>query len=1336
MNLMNPGAGLAPGPTDEPLVLHDFFARTVARWPDRVAIDIPPGRGRSARRTLTYADLDRDAALLARRLTTRIGDAERIVALLVPRTTPLLYAAQLGVLMAGGAFTCLDPAFPDARMREILADADAVAVVTDSAGAARLSAMGLSRDMIVDVDDPCDAPEAPLPAALDPARLAYVIYTSGTTGTPKGVMIEHRNIANLVASDIAAFALGCDDRVVQGSSSAYDSSIEETWLAFAAGAALVVMDDAAARLGPDIIGWLRDERATVFCPPPTLLRSSGCSDPQAALPELRLLYVGGEALPGDLADLWAAGRHMVNGYGPTEGAVTCLRGDVIVGQPVTIGAPILGMRAWVLDETLHPVADGTHGELCIGGAGVARGYRNRPDLTAEKFVDHPTLGRLYRTGDLVHRDAAGDFHYHGRIDAQVKLRGYRVELGEIETRLTACAGVRAAGCCVLEQGGQTLVAFVVPADDATTLDVERLKTQLGEALPAYMVPRQIGIVTALPTSVGGKLDRAALAKLPLAAAAEAPSPITAPRTDMERRLATAFADILGRPDGVSIHADFFEDLGGDSLRAALLVTLLRDDAVTSAVTVSDIYEARSIAALAASLARHVDVATRDEAPLVREGHARPLLANIVQFGWLVMMLFVASWAGWAATFRLLRPVMGKLGLVPFILLAPALSLAAILAYVPLSVGFAVGVKRLVLGRYRPVRTPVWSTLYLRHWVVLQAVRLVPWSLLQGTVFQQAVLRALGARIGRRVHIHRGVDLRRGGWDLLDIADDVSIGQDAIIGLVELDRGDIVIGSITLEAGATVQTRAGLSGGSRMGAGSELSALSTLSEDMAIPAGERWDGIPAGPAGLATAVPAPDAAAQALTPLRHGLLMLASEALLALLIALPLELVTLAACAAAGVDVVDIWRWVYHPRFDLDLSLVVIGLTVATTPLTLLWTALLSRAMGRVMPGVIGRWSAGYVRVWLKTGLLIAAGEWLSGTLFWPRWLRLAGMAIGTGCEISTILDVVPELVEIGRDTFFADGIYLGGALVSRGSVMLGATRIGANNFLGNHVVVPAGAQLPDDILYGVATPVDPATIAKGGARFGHPSFVLPRREVVEMDRSLTHEPSTIRYINRLSWEVLRFVLPVGPLLLTVAWYALLTRSAAAVPNPALFVGLVVPLITLIPPVALCLAVLLLKWALIGRVKPGQHALWSCWCSRWDFVYVAWAKYASLLLQGLEGTFLLPVYLRLMGLRIGRRAVLGPQFAQVVDPDMIEIGAGATVSAMFQAHTFEDRVLKVDKVRIGAGATVAAGTVPLYGAVIGDGAHVGPHSVIMKQEHLLPATRYQGAPTRAYGPERG
>ena len=190
-------------------------------------------------------------------------------------------------------------------------------------------------------------------ASTDPL---YILYTSGTTGTPKGVLIEHRSIVNLVASDLAEFNLGPGDRVAQGSSPAYDSSLEESWLALASGATLVVMDDAAARLGPDLLPWLQRERISVFCPPPTILRTTGSTDPARDLPLLKLLYVGGEALPQDLADLWARGRRLVNGYGPTECTVTVVRGDITPGRPVTIGTPVPGHSAFILDQDLRHLA--------------------------------------------------------------------------------------------------------------------------------------------------------------------------------------------------------------------------------------------------------------------------------------------------------------------------------------------------------------------------------------------------------------------------------------------------------------------------------------------------------------------------------------------------------------------------------------------------------------------------------------------------------------------------------------------------------------------------------------------------------------------------------------------------------------------------------------------------------------------------------------------------------------------------------------------------------------------------------------------------------------------
>ena len=1312
--------------------LHRFFSARAAATGALPALEIPAGKGRPQPQALTYAELDAASDHLARHLAARI-DGEAIFALCLPRTTPLLAIAQLAVLKAGAAFTCIDPAFPAERIREIIEDAEPVAVLADETGLALLAPLALPAALLCDPAALLDAtpPVTELPADIPADRLAYVIYTSGTTGKPKGVMIEHGAIANLVAGDLDEFGLGPGDRVIQGSSAAYDSSIEESWLALASGATLVVMDDAAARLGPDVVDWLRATGATVFCPPPTLLRSSGCADPAQALPDIRLLYVGGEALPTDIAELWGRGRRLVNGYGPTECAVTCVRGDVVPGRDITIGQPVPGMAAYVLDDALDEVAEGAQGELCMAGLGLARGYRNRADLTDEKFVDHPRFGRIYRTGDLVHRDAAGDYHYHGRIDAQVKLRGYRIELGEIEARLAGLAGVRSAGCRLQDIGTRTeLVGYVVPADPADPPAPEALRAALGTVLPAYMVPRQLGLIADLPTTVSGKLDRAALPEL----AIEGPSDegeIVSPDGPVEAAIARATADILKRPAGVSVAADFFEELGGDSLSAAMLVTLLRESEHADWVTVSDIYEARTIRELAKRATRFTPTELAHE-PFDRLGEANVALANLVQGGWLALLLLLGSWGGWLLAFRLLPALIGNLGLIGFVLLMPLLTAVLAGLWVPLSVALAVAIKQLTVGQYRELRAPVWSPWYLRHWLAVQAARLIPWPLLAGTGIQISVLRALGAKIGEGVHIARGVDLRRGGWDLLEIGDDVSLGVDAYIGLVELDRGDAVVRPVRLANGVTLETRAGVCGGAAMEAGSHLAALSVLNRRQVAGPGELWDGVPAQKVGAAPPTPVLSPGAKPISRARHDLILMLAEGSLALIVALPGELLTLGACLAAHVGVAEVWRWVWHPTITGRVAALVLGLTMATIPVTLVWSAVLMRLIGRVPAGTIPRWSTAHIRAWIKAGMLRRAGEWLSGTIFWPRWLRLAGMNIGPKCEISTIIDVVPELVSIGAETFFADGIYLGAGHAVRGTVTLGHTRLGRNNFLGNHAVVPQGEVLPDNVLFGISTLAEGAKVPGGGARFGHPSFALPRREVVEADRSLTHEPSAIRYINRMLWELARFALPIVPLLLTAAWYSVLANWDGV--GGAAFAFVVLPLASLIPPLGLCLGVLVLKWALIGRVKPGQHALWSCWCSRWDFVYVAWAKWANLVLQRLEGTFILPAFLRLMGLKLGKRVVLGPEFAQVVDPDMIEIGDYATAAPMFQAHTFEDRVLKVDYVKIGAGATVRHGTVPLYGAVVGEHAHVGPHSVIMKQEHLLPYTAYQGVPTRVFGRE--
>jgi len=405
----------------------------------------------------------------------------------------------------------------------------------------------------------------------------------------------------------------------------------------------------------------------------------------------------------------------------------------------------------------------------------------------------------------------------------------------------------------------------------------------------------------------------------------------------------------------------------------------------------------------------------------------------------------------------------------------------------------------------------------------------------------------------------------------------------------------------------------------------------------------------------------------------------------------------------------------------------LALVTLAVPLTLAMEAGIVRAMGRVPEGVIGRWSLAYLRVRLKSEMLEAAGGWLAGALFWPVWLRWAGMTLGRGCEISTILDTVPELVEIGAGTFLADGIYIGGPRLDRGTVTLAATRLGSGVYLGNHVVIPAGRMLPDNVLLGVCTVVG-ESMAGGGSWFGHPPFDLPRREVVACDAQLTYKPNAIRYLTRVFWETMRFVLPIPPLLAALLWL----RAVAAAESSGgwLRISATVCLAGMAAEAGLCLLAVAAKWALLGRIKPGQHPFWASWCGRWDYLYVTWEAWARGTVAHLEGTLLLNWFLRAMGTKLGKRVVLGPGFAQVVDPDMLIIEDDATVNAMFQAHTFEDRVLKMDYVHVRRGATVGGASVPLYGADIGAGAYVAPHSVVMKHEHLLPGVRYEGAPTRA------
>ena len=549
---------------------------------------------------MSYGELERRANRLAHHLRGLGVGPEVVVGLCVERS-PDMVVGLLGILKAGGAYLPLDPAYPPERLAFMLADAGSPVVVTQSPLVDRLPAHG-GRIVLLDTDAPAisRAPTSAPALALDPLSPAYVIYTSGSTGRPKGVVVTHGGIPNLAAAQIDRFAVTSEARVLQFASPSFDAAISEIAMALASGATLVL--PAEERSGAALAGLIRRQNVTHATLPPALL-----VDLPADLP-LQTLTVAGEPCPGDAVARWSMGRRMINAYGPTETTVCATMSETLFGTSAPpIGRPIWNTRAYVLDGAVEPVPAGVAGELYIAGAGLARGYLGRAGLTAERFVADPfgpAGGRMYRTGDVARWRADGVLEFLGRTDHQVKLRGFRIEPGEIEAVLTGHPSVAQAVVVAREE---RLVAYVVAAPDGTA-DASALREHVGRLLPDYMVPAAIVTLDRLPLTPNGKLDRAALP------APEARGEGREPRTPQEEILCGLFAEVLG-VERVWIDDEFFA-LGGHSLLATRLISRIRS-VLDVEIAIRSLFEAPSVAALARRLAEEGGVARPALRPVAR-----------------------------------------------------------------------------------------------------------------------------------------------------------------------------------------------------------------------------------------------------------------------------------------------------------------------------------------------------------------------------------------------------------------------------------------------------------------------------------------------------------------------------------------------------------------------------------------------------------------------------------------------------------------------------------------------------------------------------------------------
>ena len=915
--------------------LSEIFSRSAARYHDHVALQIP-----HTGESLTYAELDARAEHIATAVSRHLDGPDQVVAVAMSQDNWEIVAAHLGILKAGGALMFLDTALPDALIDHMLKDAQPVVVLTR--GGATFGALPT-----IDVTKLPKISEGRAPPTWldDPdQRLATIFYTSGTTGVPKGVECPHSGYVNLALSYADYFdLLPGTDATTLTSSLGYDGSISEMYSAWVSGCTVILLTKEQIRSGPDLVPILREAEATVlFCPPVLLTTLTATPEIDLPYPVCRYVVPAGEAFPDSLVEPWTRGRRqIINTYGPTEASTDTSRQSLRPGEPITIGTPFPDVTYVILEfEGLNPLPHGEQGELCIGGVHLARGYRNLPEQTAKVFIDHPKFGRLYRTGDRCRIDRKTNrVHFLGRFDAQLKVRGHRVEAQAVESILQS--QFREIEAAVLDYQNEALIAFVSapsiaqgPISVATPAPAEwaaRVTEKLAEQLPETSVPSRVFLVGSFEMKpVSGKIDRKRLpdvAALPATAEMDLKTSKNGKvqnadlaairRSDVNSSLGAGPEEGPKAEDVLEICRSVFEapigwddtfaDVGGHSIIIARLAQRLHASGrpVSVRALLSECNTARKVAerkpavlsklepssnpVRPKNLANMPDAKAAQVLPIglftllqivfVLILYAPGLLAFLIFFGFADIGLFFTTASIWS--FIIVGTVFYLLVLsVPFVELIWAM-------FVKLLLGGHIYKNNVQPGAY-----PKWSRMHLRIWCIdrLQRIVLTPLA----TMYRSApltafALRQLGAKVGRNLQCANDARFF-GPLDLVSIDDDVAIQTGAHMCTARWEAQELHVGPLHLESGCKIGMRAGVFGQVTVGRDAWVAPLTPIQSDVG--SGELWEGSPARATGRHVRLNRPASLCQSTLPiwLLEVLNILMQIGTLFMIVVLPAELI--------------------------------------------------------------------------------------------------------------------------------------------------------------------------------------------------------------------------------------------------------------------------------------------------------------------------------------------------------------------------------------------------------------------------------------------------------------
>ena len=871
--------------------LTEVFSRSAEKFPHLTALQIP-----HTGESLTFAELDARAESVAAALSPFLTGHDQIVAVAMSQDNWQIVASHLGILKAGGTVMVLDTTMPDALITHMLNDARPVVILT----------RGQDKFRDLPTLDVLTLPERvprrePPPWMDDPTqRLATIFYTSGTTGMPKGVECPHAGYVNLALSYADYFDLlpGMDATSLI-SSLGYDGSIPEMYSAWVSGCAVVMLTKEQIRSGPDLVPVLRQAEVTVlFCPPVLLTTLTPTPELDLPYPLCRYIVPAGEAFPSALVEPWTrARRQIVNTYGPTEASSDTSRQSLRPGEPITIGSPFANVTYVILEvDQLQPLPHGEVGELCIGGVHVARGYRNLPEQTAQKFITHPKFGRLYRTGDKCKIDIQTQrVHFLGRIDTQLKVRGHRVEAQVVEDILqTQFSEIEAA---VLDYQNETLVAFVAapsvcegkisvvapaPAEWAA-----RVRATLAKQLPAPSVPTRIFLVEKFVMKpVSGKIDRKCLPNLshllrnaePEAEDVRWDTPGSARDTregDVKVPAAEAGMDpeceevlsicraVFETPLGLD---DGFAEAGGHSILIARLAQKLQTAGwvVQVRALLSDCNTARKVANRPRALQQASKVVTAPVKSDENSAERDEAAAEVLSIGYFTTLQVLFATLLYSPGLVVLFGVLGVIDVEAYFATGSlwAFIVASFFVYlgglvVPfVSLPWVMMIKLFLGGdiyknNVTPGVYPKWSKMHLRIWCIgrLENMVLVPLAAMyRSAPLRSFALRQLGATVGDNLQCAHDADLS-GPLDLMSIEDDVAVQTGAYIQTTKWSGQHLHVGPVHLESGCKIGMRAAIANNVTVGRGTWITPFTPILTNVG--SQEMWEGAPARRSGRCT-----------------------------------------------------------------------------------------------------------------------------------------------------------------------------------------------------------------------------------------------------------------------------------------------------------------------------------------------------------------------------------------------------------------------------------------------------------------------------------------------------